>query len=84
MNKKEIEEMFDKEFWNTWIDVLENPIKSFFFDTMLPEVLKWVDTMEIDVEISLLDTMNDDFKRWFNSCWWAIKKSLSKKYNITL
>lgn len=40
MNRQEIEQRFDERFANTGIDVLDWPIKSFFFDEILPEVLK--------------------------------------------
>ena len=91
MNRRDIESMFDKEIWNFFVnefwywrankDVDSKQIKSFFFDTILPEVLR--DIIDVDID------RNDDISsieeiRWYKCCILDIKERAKEKYNITL
>ena len=87
MNREEIEKMFDENFcipqsYERFKDsVFPNEVKSFFFDTILPEVLR--DIIDVDID------RNDDISsieeiRWYKCCILDIKERAKEKYNITL
>ena len=91
MNRKEIEKEFDEKFpqseWKifSWLQFDRCPcpdkIKSFFFDEILPEVLRELlpDTLGWHREEE-----KHIFAQWFDFCVSQIKENAKEKYNITL
>ena len=73
MNRQEIEEEFDKRFivW-VWLWV-KSQIKSYFFNKILPEILR--DIIQVDP---------DDFSYWGNEKIYRLRDKVKEKYNITL
>lgn len=77
MNKKEIEKKFDERFWNTGLDVLAEPIKSFFLDEILPEVFLSVMPIEFF-------TSNKAYNKWEKDTITQFETLCKEKYNINL
>lgn len=95
MNREEIEEMFDKQDFTETSGLYEdretytdmNAVKSFFFDTILPEVLREITGDFID-ESKTSPSLENSFERW--AVFWHNEKlrkmqmEAKEKYNITL
>lgn len=85
MNRQEIEKRFDEKerFWFLFSEYDWEDIKSFFFDEILPEVLRDILDNKVWIPHTRDDILNSyiEGKRDFKE---ILEKTIKEKYNITL